>query len=97
VSLKEVSVGRKKSSYVPVLPSILTSFRCAGEMAEDELFSEGDVDNESALFHPSTSYESGRRAESSYSDSDSSFHESYFLDHNYVSDVPTSSANKRKR
>ena len=66
-------------------------------MAEDGLFSESDIDNESALFHPSTSFESSRRAESTFSGANSSFHESYFLDHNYVSDVPSSSVNKRKR
>ena len=80
-------------SLVDFIALIVICF-LVGEMAEDGLFSEGDIDNESALFHPSTSYDSGRRAERPYTASDSSFHESYFLDHNYVSDVPTTSANK---
>lgn len=67
------------------------------EMANDGLFSENEVDSVSRLFHPGTSFGETGSAGTSYSSSDSSFHESYFLDHSYISGVSTSSVNKRKR
>lgn len=66
-------------------------------MADAGLFSESDIDSDSSLFHPSTSFEDNPNSGTSFSDSNAAFHDSYFLDHNYVSEISSASSNKRKR
>lgn len=66
-------------------------------MADAALFSESDIDSDSSIFHPSTSFEDNPNSGTSFSDSNAAFHDSYFLDHDYVSEISTASSNKRKR
>lgn len=107
-NLRKAHISVEKDSDVSLREILNTAFTSTvdhqdnvaferSEMADDGLLAESDVENDSNLFHPSSSIEENTAAQSSYPNTGTSFHQSYYLDHNYVSGPTSNSVNKRKR